>query len=297
MKIIESIEEMREYSRQLKHEGKTIGSVATSGYLHDGHMSLVKIAKENADIVLLTGEHSLFYFNNTPEIYAEHIAEYHANFLENDLTICEKNGVDVFFHPSMLDMYGNTVNKITLSSPIIDRFIQKRASLVWTNRYGDVISMYAYCTLKMINIVSPDVQVIGEKDVYEINSYRKSLLDDLGYSIKLIVAPTIRDSDGMATSSRHLFLTPSKRQDATSIYQTLHEISKWSTYPSIEKIKEHITNRINQANGSILYIDICCPETLEELKSIDRKAVVLVSTQFGNVNLYDQIIIEPQGIK
>ena len=76
MKIIKSIEEMREYSQQFKCDGKTIALVTTESYLHKGHMSLVKIAKENADIVVLTGEHCLFYFNNTPEIYAEHIAEY-----------------------------------------------------------------------------------------------------------------------------------------------------------------------------------------------------------------------------
>ena len=73
----------------------------------------------------------------------------------------------------------------------------------------------------------------------------------------------------------------------------MHEISRWSTYPSISKIKEHITNRINQVNGDISYIDICCPETLEELKSIDRKAVILIATWFGGIYLSDQIIIEP----
>ena len=106
--------------------------------------------------------------------------------------------------------------------------------------------------------------------------------------------PTIRDSDGLAFSSRNQLLTLSERQDATSIYQTLHEISRWSSYPPIEKIKEHITKRINQANGHVSHLDICCAETLEELKLIDRKFIVIVDTGFGAVdNLGDNIIIEP----
>ena len=188
----------------------------------------------------------------------------------------------------------NLTNKITLSSPLIDRFIKKSTLMPkMANEYGDIISLFLLMNLKIFNIVSPDVNVIGEKDIYEITSYIKSLIDDLNYPIKLIIAPTIRDSNGLALSSRNYFLTPSEREDATSIYQTLHEISKWISYPPVAEIKKHIINRINQANGNIVYIDICCPETLEELKSIDRKAVVLVATYFGSSYLYDQIIIEP----
>ena len=300
MKIIESIDEMREYSQQIKREGKTIAVLSTESYFHKGHMSLVKISKENADIVVMCAFHTLWYFQllNRPERYIEYITTYQTDILENDLTICADNGVDVFFQPSMLDFYLNLTNKITLSSPIVDRFIKKRAWMPHlTNGYGDIISLYMLMNLKIFNIVSPDVNVIGEKDIYEITSYIKSLIDDLNYSIKLIVAPTVRDSDGLAYGSRNEFLTPSERQDATSIYQTLHEISRWSTYPSVIEIKEHITNRINQANGEIFYIDIYCPETLEKLKLIDRKAVVLVATYFGSVYLSDNIIIEPQGIE
>ena len=296
MKIIESIEEMREYSQQCKRKDKTIAIVTTGPNLHQGHMSLVKIAKQNADVVVLEGEHCFWYFHclDTPGRYEKYITEYRENTLKNEFIMCKENGVDVFFHPSMLDLYSNLINKITLSSPLVDRFIKKRTWLPHlANGYGDIISLYMHHNLKIINIVSPDVYVIGEKDIYELNSYKKSLIDDLNYSIKLIVAPTVRDSDGLALSSRNRLLSPSQRQEATSVYQTLHEISRWSTYPSISKIKEHITNRINQVNGDISYIDICCPETLEELKSIDRKAVILIATWFGGIYLSDQIIIEP----
>jgi len=300
MKIIESIEEMREYSQQCKRDGKTIAVLSTESYFHDGHMSLVKISKENADIVVMCAFHTFFYFYclNNPKKYEKYIAEYREIILKHDLMICKKHKVDVFFQPSMLDLYSNLTNKITLSSPIVDRFIKKRAWVPHlTNGYGDIISLFMLMNLKIFNIVSPDVNVIGEKDIYEITSYIKSLIDDLNYPIKVIIAPIIRETEGLALSSRNKFLTPSERQDATSIYQTLHEISKWPTYPSISKIKEHITNRINQANGDISYIDICCSETLKELDSIDRKAVIVVAVIFGEIELTDNIIIKPRGIK
>ena len=298
MKIIESIEEMREYSQQMKREGKTIAAVGTESYLHDGHMSLVKVAKENADIVVLSGFHTLFYFHflNNPERYEKYITEYREFTLKHDIMTCKENDVDVFFQPSMLDFFSNLTNKITLSSPIVDRFIKKRA---WapnlTNGYGDIISMYFFDNLKIFNIISPDVWIVGEKDIYGLTSYSKSLIDDLNYPIKLIVAPTARDSNGMAFSSRNVVLNKEELINASSIYKTLQEISTWPTYPSIRRIKIYINERIEASGGTINYIDICCAETLEELNSIDRKAVILVSAQFGNVNeLYDNIIIKPK---
>ena len=167
MKIIESIDEMREYSQQLKRDGKTIASVATESYLHDGHMSLVKIAKENSDVVVLSNFHTFIYFHflNNPKRYKKYIIDYREFFLKQDIMICKENNVDVFFQPSMFDLYSNLTNKITLSSPIIGRFLEKRG---WNpnlaNGYGDIISLYAFQTIKIINVLSPDVYVIGEKD-------------------------------------------------------------------------------------------------------------------------------------
>ena len=119
MKIIESIEEMREYSQHCKRDGKTISYVSSESYLHDGHMSLVKIAKENADITVLSAGHCLSYFYdiNHPQRYKKYIIDYREFFLKQDIMICKENNVDVFFQPSMFDLYSNLTNKITLSSP------------------------------------------------------------------------------------------------------------------------------------------------------------------------------------
>jgi len=301
MKIIESISEMREYSQQLKREGKTIASVATTGYLHDGHMSLVKIAKENADVVVMNTNamsELLVLSIEWPKNYKKYLIEaetkYQQQSLENDLEICRKHKVDVFFHPSMLDYYLYPIQTITISHAINKRLLNN--SNIYRPLTGSAISWCLDLDAKIWNSILPDIIVEGQKDIHQ-TLFMKFFLNYFHFPIKIIVAPTIRNSDGLAFSSRNILLSKSERQDATSIYQTLHEVSRWSTYPSIEKIKEHIIDRITRNNGSVYYVDICCAETLEELNSIDRKSVIHIVARFGEVDVWDNIIINPRGTK
>ena len=282
MKIIESGEEMREYSQQLKNDGKTIGLIDTEGCLHDGHMFLVKIAKENVDVVILGICHTIYYFEHSTEKYEVHLKLYQQDFIEKEIKICELNNVDVLFLPSMDDLYTNSSTISLDSLPLnVQNFLQTLPINI----------KFILGAKELYNITLPDIIVLGQKDVYQ-TFILKSLIKQLNLSIKVIMIPTIRDSDGLAFSSRNQLLTFSERCNATSIYQTLYEISKWSSYPPIEKIKEHITNRINQANGHVSHLDICCAETLEELDSIDRKFVIIVDVFFGKIMLGDNIIID-----
>ena len=108
MKIIKSIPEMHEHCKQLKRDGKTIASLNTGGVLHDGHMSLIKIAKDNADVVIVMLDHPIEFFTMDSELYDKYYKEFEAD-LDEDIDLCKKHGVDVFFVPSMSDMYGDTV--------------------------------------------------------------------------------------------------------------------------------------------------------------------------------------------
>ena len=286
MKIIESIEEMREYSQQIKREGKTIGSIGTESYLHEGHMSLVDIARNNADVVEFHLCHTLDYFNFSTVEYEKYIKIYEQEFLEKDIELCKLNNVDVLFLPPMDDIYLD-VPPLNVSIPTIDQLVIDRHDHPPTNM------KFISGAKELYNIILPDVSVLGQKDAHQV-FVLKSVIKQLDLPIKVITAPIIREPDGLAGSSRNRFLSPSQRQEATSIYQTLHEISRWSTYPSIVDIKKHITNRINQANGNIVHIDICCAETLKELDSINKKFIIIVNAKFGTVDyLIDNIIIEP----
>ena len=297
MRIIESIEEMREYSQQCKREGKIIGSVATGGYLHDGHMSLVKIAKENSDVVVVNTiamSDSLKFSIEWPKNYKKYLieaeTEYQQHFLEKDLEICKKHKVDVFFYSSLLDYYSTPIQTITISHAINKRLLN--STDIFRPMTGSLISWCLDLNVKIWNSILPDIIVEGQKDIHQ-NLLMKFFLNYFHYPIKIIIAPTLRDSTGLAFSSSNRFLSKSERQDATSVYQTLHEISKWTSYPSIEKIKEHIIDRITNANGNIVYVDICCPETLEELNSIDKETIIIICSNFWNVDVVDNIIIAP----
>jgi len=275
MKIIESIDEMREYSQQCKRDGKTIASVDTAGYLHDGHMSLVKIAKENADVVIVSIDTHPEFFN------MKNNSDEHYKVVIKDINLCKTHGVDIFFNPSMEDMYGDTITKITLSTPFKDNLPKTpfRDSLIF--------SFFPY-----FNIEMPDITVLGQKDIHQTMSVI-ALINYFKLPIKSIIAPISREPDRVAYSSCNRFLTSLERQNATSIYQTLHEISRWSTYPSVENIKEHFINRINSHNGKVEYIQICCYKTLKELDSINKKFIIIVNINFNEIFLDDNIIIDP----
>ena len=301
MKIIESIEEMREYSRQLKRDGKTIASVATTGYLHDGHMSLVKIAKENADVVVMNTNAmsdrltlSIEWPKNYKKYLIEAEAKYQQQSLENDLEVCRKHKVDIFFHPSMLDYYSYPIQTITISHAINKRLLNSPD--ISRSLTGSIISWCIDLDAKIWNSILPDIIVEGQKDIHQ-TIFMKFFLNYFHYPIKIIIAPTLRDSDGVAFSSRNRLLSKSERQNATSVYQSLQEVSAWTAYPSIEHVKMYINEYITRNNGSVYYTEICCAKTLEELNSIDKETVIVVAARFGEVDIWDNIIIKPNHNK
>ena len=288
MKIIESIIEMQQYSIQLKSKGKTLANVSTTGFLHKGHMHLVDIAKENADEVVVNIDHIDPYhrFKQEPHKYDEYLEEYRTEQLDKDLELCEKHGVDIFFHPDIHKVYISQTNQIHSN-------IKKlRTSYPGVHFVDPGISK---SNLKDFNMMMPDIIMMGQKDIFQ-NLEAQYMITDFNYPIKMIMAPIVRESDGLASSSRLELLSESERKDARSIYESLKEIEEWVQQPdgpSIPDMKEHIRNRIKDANGSVNYLVICCAVTLEELRYFDRKAIIVIDATFGeNIALSDNIIIE-----
>ena len=268
MKFIESIQEMQEYSRQLKREGKIIASIETAGYLHEGHMSLIKIAKENADVVILSIAHLMQYITYFKD-YEDYLKEYKQNDFISDIEFCQLHGVDIVVH--IPDSSWNYQTSVDIPFPYLKRIIKDRGELAL--RIEEGLGIWA----EQFNVIRPDVTILGQKDIYQ-NFVVKSIIDKLNFPIKVIMAPIIRDSDGLACSSRNKFLTRSERERAISIYKTLHEVSTWSNYAidigSAKYIKEYITSRVQSKWCSV---DICCAETFEELDSIDRDAIIILA--------------------
>ncbi len=277
MKIIESIEEMREYSQQLKREGKTIASVDTAGDLHEGHMSLVKIAKENADVVILSIGHVIDYVRYSEE-YEERLKKYRQTNFILDIELCQSHGVDILFHSP--DSSWNYEAPLDIPIPTVERLIKHRDP-------PPVLLETLIPWAQFLDVERPDVTILGQKDIYQ-NLVMKSIIGNLNFPIKVIMAPIIRDSDGLACSSRNVYLAPSERQNALSIYQALQEVSSWSETESINYIKIYITHRVKSEH---CYVDICCAETLEELNTLDRDAVIVITAKFGDYAYTDNIFI------
>ena len=286
MKIIESIEEMQRYSIQLRGKGKTLANVSTTGFLHKGHLHLVDIAKENADEVVLNIDHIDTYrkFKQEPHKYDQYLEEYRTEQLDKDLELCEKHGVNIFFHPDIHEVYTVQAYKVHAN---IKKLRQAYKGVQFVN------PGISKSNIKDFNMMTPDIIMMGQKDIFQ-NLEAQYMLTDFNYPIKMIMAPIVREPDGVASSSRLKRLSDSERENARSIYQALKEIEEWTSYPSIRDIKEHIRNSIVKGNGSINYIVVCCASSLEELRYIDREAVVAVEAVFGTVSLADNIVIEPK---
>jgi len=287
MKIIESVEEMREYSRQLKREGKTIASVDTDAELHEGHMSLVKIAKENADVVVLSSGHSVDYKKLTEEEYKKKKLQYRQlpDGLSRDIELSKSNGVDVFCYLPEDQLY---VDDLTIPIEMCEKtydFLRNRD--IYEALVVSIMAHTLSTFFPIFKVVAPDISVVGQKDAYQSFGI-KSLIKQLGLSIKVVMAPIIRDSDGLACSSRNVLLTQSERQNALSIYQALQEVSSWSKIESINYIKTYITHRVKSEH---CYVAICCAETLEELNTLDRDAIIMITAKFGDNALADNIFI------
>jgi len=276
MKIIESVEEMREYSQQLKREGKTIASVETTGDLHKGHMSLVKIARDNADVVILSISHTIAYVRYSEE-YEERLKKYRQTNFILDIELCQSHGVDILFHSP--DTW-NYEAPLDIPIPTVERLMKHRDP-------PPVLLETLIPWPQILDVERPDVTILGQKDIYQ-NFVVKSIIDKLNFPIKVIMAPIIRDSDGLACSSRNVYLTPSERQNALSIYQALQEVSSWPKTESINYIKTYITHRVKSEH---CYVDICCAETLEELNTLDRDAVIVITAKFGDYAYTDNIFI------
>lgn len=281
MKIIESASEMREYSQKLKKDGLTIGCVGTQGFLHEGHMSLVKMAQENCDVVVVDITPAINSLKCSSKEYKKELEIYKKTTLKNDKEICVLNKVNVFFFCSLEDQYLDTP---ALNSNLIE-------SQHSTFPIGSLDFIPASHTT--FGIVIPDVFVVGEKDLHQ-NVALKSLINRLGLPIKVVIAPTVRDPDGLAFSSRNAFLTKVLRERACSVYKSLQEVAQMTSYPSVKAIKRQIFNNIKTAHGSVFSIDIVCAETMGDLDIIDRPAMVCVSATFGDVYLWDNIRINSE---
>lgn len=279
MKIVRNINYLQKEIAGLKKRGKVIGFVPTMGYLHAGHLSLIKKARKECQIVVVS-----IFVNPLQFGPKEDLKKYPRDF-SRDITLCRKY-VDILFFPSASLMY----SKDFLTSVEVKGLSN---ILCGASRPGHFKGV-ATVVNKLFNIVLPDVAYFGQKDAQQAIIIKK-MVRDLNMAIKIKVLPTVREKDGLAMSSRNKYLIAQERRDAVILYKSLTLAKKLlkngqnNCKNIISKMKELI---LKVKTAKIDYISIINPETLSPLKSIENKALVFLAVFIGKTRLIDNLLLE-----
>lgn len=279
MKIIQSLKEMSSISKKVRLSRKTIGFVPTMGALHKGHLSLIRKARQENDTVVVS------IFVNPIQFGPQEDFKQYPRPIKQDIYLCRKVGVDFIFYPKANSIYPQGfktyVTTEELSSVLCGKF-----------RPGHFRAVTTVVT-KLFNIVQPDIAYFGQKDAQQAIIISK-MVRDLNIPLKIKIMPTIRESDGLAMSSRNIYLNQSERKDACVLYQVLGlaksliRQGKRNSKEIIQKMKRLIAQK---KSAKIQYISIV---DLNELKPMDRikdKVLIALAVWIGKTRLIDNLMV------
>ncbi|MFH1641280.1 MAG: pantoate--beta-alanine ligase [Nanoarchaeota archaeon] len=278
MKIITTIMKMQHYSDTIRQKNKKIGFVPTMGYLHNGHMSLIKKARQDCDIVIVS-----IFVNPTQFAQNEDLSKYPHNF-ESDNRLCENEKVDVIFYPTKEEMYPAT----QLAWVNVHKITESLCGLSRPAHFQGVATVVA----KLFNIVKPDKAYFGQKD-YQQSLVIRKLVHDLNFDTEIITCPIVRDQDNVAMSSRNKYLTIEQRKQAPVLFQAL-EKAKWLIAQGELRqgsIKTEIKKTIESMPlAKIDYIEIRNAQNLEKIDILKGKVLIALAVYFGKTRLIDNKI-------
>lgn len=281
MKTITKIDEMKEYSRRIREEGKSIGFVPTMGYLHEGHLSLLRTARSECDVSVIS------VFVNPTQFSAGEDLDKYPRDIERDISLASAEGTDVMFAPETEDMYPEGY----VSNVKVDESLSR--ALCGKSRPGHFEGV-ATVVAKLFGIVSPDRTYFGQKDAQQ-TVVIKRMVKDLKIPVDVRVMPIVRESDGLAMSSRNTYLSNEERIEALNLNRSL-EVAKGmiltSEYSS-ETIKLEMKKIIEQGkNIRIDYIEVVDADTLVPLDEVNKNTLIAVAAFVGKTRLIDNIVIK-----
>lgn len=280
MKIIKTVKEMQSQADDIRRENRKIGFVPTMGYLHEGHLALVKKAREISDVVVVS-----IFVNPTQFGPTEDLDKYPRDF-ERDRALLESEKTDIIFFPDANEMYPQGYSTYVQVRGLEDY-------LCGMTRKGHFIGV-ATVVAKLFNIVKPHYAVFGMKDFQQLKIIER-MVKDLNMDLEIIPYPTVREKDGLAMSSRNTYLNPQEREKALIIYksiETLKEMFKQGVRDADtlkKKAKEMIES---EGIHRIDYISIADTETFKEVSIIKHRALYAVACFVGKTRLIDNTILE-----
>ncbi|GBC97817.1 Pantothenate synthetase [bacterium HR17] len=281
MEVIERPDEMQRRALQWRREGKDIGFVPTMGYFHEGHLALMRRARQECDVVVVS-----IYVNPLQFGPREDFQRYPRD-LPRDLRMAEAVGVDVAFVPKDEDMYPDgfqTFVEVTELARSLEGFYRP-------NHFRGVATV----VVKLLNIVLPNKAYFGEKDFQQLRVVQR-MVRDLNMPVEIVPCPTVREPDGLAMSSRNTYLSPAERQAATVLYRALQSAD------ALFRNGERNTVKLKAQVWAVLseeptvfpqYVEIVDAETLQPVAHIERPAVVLLAAFVGAARLIDEWLLVP----
>lgn len=283
MRIVETIAEVRALVAAARASGRTVGFVPTMGFLHEGHLTLVDEARRRADLAVMS-----IFVNPLQFGPREDLARYPRDPV-GDAAKAAARGVDVLFTPNVEAMYP-AERAVMLVPQALDARWEGEAR---PGHFAGVLTVVA----KLFNIVQPDTAGFGQKDIEQFTLIRR-MVRDLDIPISLRLLPTVREADGLALSSRNVYLTPAARRDALALSRALHTVAdRWEEGERDAAVLHRVATDIFAETGRVQpdYVAIVDPETLAPVTHAGPGTVVAVAARVGATRLIDNIILnEPQ---
>jgi pantoate--beta-alanine ligase len=281
MRICDSVERMRK-ARVLMRPDRRVGLVPTMGALHQGHLSLVRAAREQCESVVVS-----IFVNPLQFGPNEDLAKY-PRTLERDCELLEREKVDILFTPSVDDMYPK--NAVTLVS--VEGMSEKLCGRSRPGHFRGVTTVVA----KIFHIVEPERAFFGQKDAAQCAIIRR-MARDLNFPVEIVVGPIVREPDGLAMSSRNAYLSPPERKSALVLYRALSEVKK--RFDQGERNADQLADTGQQVlyqepEARLDYLEIVDPDTLDPVTEIQSETLVAVAALIGGTRLIDNIVLSPK---
>jgi pantoate--beta-alanine ligase len=279
MKIIRTVKEMQEASDASRKEGKTIGFVPTMGYLHGGHLALVRKARGLADVVVAS-----IFVNPIQFDPKEDLSRYPRDF-ERDRALLERELTDVIYFPDVAEMYPQGYSTYVEVKELEDHL----CGLSRKGHFGGVATVVA----KLFNAVKPHLAVFGQKDYQQLKIIQR-MVRDLNMDIEIIGYPTVREEGGLAMSSRNAYLSADEREKALLIQASMKKVEELfrGGERKARVLEEEARRVLTSKDGiDIEYVTLCDPETFHGLEKVGASALLAIAAKVGKTRLIDNTVL------
>ncbi len=279
MQIIRTIKDMQKWSMDRKKEGKTVAVVPTMGFLHEGHLSLIDAARAaGADAVVVT-----IFVNPIQFAPNEDFDSYPRDF-EHDAALLREKGADAVFAPAVTEMYPAPVTCMVVENKLSKGLCAKTRP----THFNGVTTVVA----KLFNVTLPDIAVFGQKDAQQARVLKR-MVRDLNFPIRMVIAPIVREADGLAKSSRNKYLSPEERGRALALSRSLRAAKSMAEAgeKDMAKLTAFISKEIEAAGGKVDYVEAVDAEDLEPCPVKGEKPLMIaLAAWFGTTRLIDNIV-------